>query len=44
MGNKNMKKTKDTVRIWLFRILALVMAGLLIAGTVAMVIFYVTAK
>lgn len=44
MGNKNVKKTKDTVRMGLFRILAFVMAGLMIAGTVAMVIFYVTAK
>lgn len=44
MSNKNAKKTKDTVRMGLYRVLALVMAGLMVAGTVAMVIFYVTAK
>lgn len=44
MSNKNAKKTKDNVRMGLYRVLALVMAGLMVAGTVAMVIFYVTAK
>ena len=44
MSKKNPNTTKDRVRNGFYRILALVLAGLMIAGTVTAVILYVIAK
>ena len=44
MSKKNPNKTKDSVRNGLYRILALVLAGLMVAGTVTAVGFYIIAK
>lgn len=44
MSKKNPNKTKDSVRYGLYRILAFVLAGLMVAGTVTAVVFYIIAK
>lgn len=44
MSKKNPNKNQGGMRYGLYRVLALVLAGLMVAGTVTAVIFYVIAK
>ena len=44
MNKSNQNKNRDRVRNGLYRALAFILAGLMIAGTVTAVIFYVIAK